>query len=98
MTTKEEMLTALRDLSITTDVLVNGLAAGNLDKGREAVSVLLMQGMNYFGPKSTVMQQFFPVWDAIKDHIDRSDGPRAMGQARLWKTQLEEVIAIVANG
>lgn len=98
MNSKEEMLTALRDLSITTDVLINGLAADDLDKGHEAVSVLLMQGMNYFGPKSSAMQQFFPAWDAIKNHIDRGDGPRAAGQARLWKTQLEELISIVTNG
>lgn len=98
MNSKEAKLAALRDLSITTDALVNGLAAGDLGKGHEAVSVLLMQGMNHFGPKSTAMQQFFPVWDAIKSHIDRGDATQALGQARLWNGQLHEVISIVTNG
>ncbi len=78
----EAMLTALNELAITTDILIKGLSDSDLDKAHEAVSVMLMQGMDFFGPESTAMKQFFPVWDAIKSYIDRSDVPQALGQAR----------------
>jgi len=95
---QEAMLTALQDLAITTDILIKGLSDNDLDKAHEAVSILLMQGMDFFGAQSTAMQQFFPVWDAIKRHIDQGDVPRALGQARTWKTQLHEVISLVKQG
>ena len=91
------MLAALQDLSRTTDILLKSLAASDDDKAHEAISVMLMQGMNYFGAHSPVMKQFFPVWDAIKSHIDRSDMPRALRQAQTWRTQLNEVMVIVQN-
>ena len=91
----EAMLNALRDVAITTEFLIKALEARDLDKAHEAVSIMLMQGMNQFGPQSAVMKQFFPVWDAIKRHIDQSDTDSALGQARLWSKQLQEVISIV---
>ncbi len=99
MTTQSEaMLAALQELATTTDILIKALSDNDSDKAHEAISVLLMQGMDFFGPKSTAMQQFFPVWDAIKSHIDRHDVQRALSQSRTWKTQLHEVISIVKQG
>lgn len=94
----EAMLNALHELAITTDILITSLSGNDLDKAHEAISVLLMQGVHFFGAESAAMQQFFPVWDAIKNHIDRSDVPRALGQARTWKTQLHEVVSLVKQG
>lgn len=95
---QDAMLTTLQDLAITTDILIKGLSDKDLDKAHEAVSILLMQGMDFFGAESPAMQQFFPVWDSIKSHIDRSDVPLALGQARTWKAQLHEVISLVKQG
>ena len=91
----ETVLTALQELAITTDVLIKGLSDKDLDKAHEAVSVMLMQGVDFFGAD---MHQFFPVWDSIKSHIDRCDVARALGQARTWETQLHEVISLVKQG
>jgi len=91
------LLEAWNDLSATTDVLLASLEASDEDKAHEAVSVMLMQGLNYFGSNSVAMKQCFTVWDAIKLHIDRSDLTRALSQARRWRAQLDEIISIVGQ-
>lgn len=95
---RQGMLGALRDLAQTTDVLIRSLERQDLEKAHEAISVLLMQGMDYFGPASALMQQCFPVWDAVRSHIDRGDAALALGQSQVWSRQLDEVIAIVEQG
>ena len=95
---QEAALQALGELQTTTGILLAYLVASDAEKSHEAISVMLMQGMEYFGAESPAMQQFFPVWDAIKTHIDNSDLQRAEGQARTWETQLLEMIEIVKNG
>jgi K+/H+ antiporter YhaU regulatory subunit KhtT len=91
------MLNALNELQITTDILLEALSRNDLDKSHEAISVMLMQGMDFFGPEHPAMQQFFPVWDAIKQHIDSGNVERAVGQTNTWKKQLQEVVEIVKN-
>ena len=99
MTTQSEaMLAALQELATTTDILIKALSDNDSDKAHEAISVLLMQGMDFFGQESTAMQQFFPVGDAIKSYINRHDVQRALSQSRTWKIQLHEVISIVKQG
>ena len=63
---QEAMLAALEELRKTTSILLSALNSFDRDKAHEAITIMLMQGMDFFGPKSTAMQQFFPVWDAIK--------------------------------
>lgn len=84
-------------LGETTDILLTSLISEDMDKSHEAVSVLLLQAMNIFGPDHTVFQQCFPVWDAIKLHIDANNQERALSQARTWKKQLDEVKAIISS-
>ncbi len=95
---QQTMLAALRDLAQSTEVLTRSLDDHDLEKAHEAISVLLMQGLTYFGPESPAMQQFFPVWDAIKNHIDHRDVLRASEQVQVWDRQLHEVISIVEQG
>ncbi len=95
---QQVMLQALEDLQNTTDILLGGLAASDDEKSLEAISVMLVQGMNHFGGESPAMQQFFPVWDAIKSHIDRSDFERALSQTTTWQNQLRELIETVKAG
>jgi hypothetical protein len=93
-----EQTTALDVLNVfgeTTDILLKALAKPDLDKAHEAISVLLMQGMEMFGREHPLMCQFFPVWDAIKSHIDSDNVERALSQTITWKKQLAEVKAIV---
>lgn len=91
---KARTLAALGELSVTTDVLVQGLTSSHGDRAHEAICVMLMQGMDFFGRDSVAMKQFFPVWDAIKSHIDRADLPRALQQTETWRIQLREIISI----
>lgn len=92
---KESMLLALEELSRTSDVLLNALSLDDEEKSHEAISVILMQGIELLGRRSTAFQQFLPVWEAIRSHIDRGDLSRALGQAQTWKAQLLEVISLV---
>lgn len=92
------MINALNDVDSTTDILISALLNSEEDEAHEAISVMLMQGMHYFGDNEVVMQQFFPVWDAIRADIESARMEEALRQARTWKVQLQEVIEIVRNG
>lgn len=87
----------LGELQSTTQILLEALREGDFSKAQEALSVMLMQGRDAYGPEHPAMNQFFPVWDAIKGHIDRADADRAIGQTEIWERQLAEVIEIVRD-
>lgn len=91
------MLNQLNELQNTTEVLRDSLANSDLDKAHEAISVMLMQGMDFFGPEHPAMKQFFPVWDMIKRHIDAGNIHEASGQTSTWGRQLGEIIELVRN-
>lgn len=91
------MNSVLGELHATTQVLLEALRGGDLDKAHEAVSVLLMQGMTMLGAEHPAMKQFFPVWDAIQKHIAKGDSSSALGQADTWNRQLSEVMQIVRS-
>jgi hypothetical protein len=94
---KQQFLSALDDLSQTVQILTGALTTGDSDKSHEAVTILLQQGLMYFGAESEVMKQFFPVFDRIKRHIDANNLSSALGQTRVFEQQLGEVITIVAS-
>ena len=81
----------------TSDILISALMSGDMDRSHEAVSILLMQAVEIFGQEHPVFQQCFPVWDAIKSHIDENNQERALSQAQTWKRQLEEIKRIIAS-
>jgi hypothetical protein len=91
------MINALNDLDATTNILLAALLNSKEDSAHQAISVMLMQGMHYFGNNDAVIQQFFPVWDAIGNDIESIRMEKALSQARTWKAQLQEVIEIVKN-
>lgn len=97
-TQSNPMLDVLNDLDATTDILLAALSNSDEDKAYEAISVLLLQGIETIGKDHPVMQQCFPVWDAIRNHIESLDLERAHSQTVTWKRQLGEVIEIVQNG
>ena len=92
------MIASLEEINATTEVLIKALDSNDLDKSHEAISIMLLQGMDFFGPQSPAMQQFFPVWDRIRAYIDSQDLLLARGQTEIWHSQLKEIIAIVRNG
>ena len=94
---KQQVLSSLEDLSQTVQILIGYLTAGDSDKSHEAVTILLQQGLAYFGAESEVMRQFFPVFDRIKRQVDANNLSKALGQTRVFEQQLDEVIAIVTN-
>ncbi len=94
---QQQMLYALNDLSLTTQILMDALSNNDSDKSHEAVSVLLMQGLGHLGADSPAMQQFFPVFDNIKRYIDTDDLATALGQTRIFERQLKEIVEIVRN-
>ncbi len=92
-----KMIEALKIIDATTSILLEALQADDKDKAHEAVSIMFMQGMDIFGPNDPTMQQFFPVWEAIKNHIVASNIEKAKGQTKTWQSQLQEVIQIFEN-
>lgn len=92
---KQGILFALNDIDLTTNKILESLESDNLDKAYEGISIMLMQGMNHFGPQSPAMQQFFPVWDSIKSYIESKDMDSAIGQTKVWQRQLHEIISMV---
>jgi len=98
--TNSNMIQSLEDVAVsaTTQILINHLSAFDEGKSHEAISVLLMQGLTLLGQKSVAMQQFFPVFDTIKRRMDSSDLQGALGQAREFQTQLNEIISLIRKG
>ena len=94
----ESICAALDSLSETLLILSQKLTEADEDDSHEALSILLMQGLELFGPESVLMQQLFPALDAIKNQLDTSDYGTAMYQTdRLWE-QLDQVRALVRAG
>ena len=91
------MIDVLRELQISTNILLGALASNDLEKANEAISVMILQGMGMLGSDHPAMQQFFPVWDAVQKHIELGDVEQATGQAETWNSQLTEVIALISK-
>ena len=97
----ENQETVLRNLaawSETLDVLIQHLTAVNEDASREAVFVLLLQGLGFFGGPEGPMSHLFPVVDSIRSKIDKPDLEGALRQATLFRQQLNEVRVLVCSG
>ncbi len=91
------MLNELLELQTTTKILLVALVDNDREKANEAISVLLMQGTDWFGPEHPAMQQFFPVWDAIRSHLENGNVEQALNQSQTWDAQLSEVINLVKS-
>jgi len=80
------------------DLLLRHLAADDEDGAREAVFVLLIQGLGLFGgPEEEPMGHLFPVLDSIKGKIEKSNLDAALRQALLFRQQLEEVKVLIQD-
>jgi hypothetical protein len=93
-----QIFEGLRDLSQTTQILIQALTDGDDDKAHEAVTILLAQGLNYFGAETVLMQQFLPVFDRIKQLVEAMDLPGALRQTHLFDKQLVEITELVSRG
>jgi hypothetical protein len=71
-------------------------AAADLEEINESMFVILLQGLDLFGPD--LMKECFPVLDVIKNRIDSSDLDAALRQAIIFRKQLEGVAALVRGG
>ena len=91
----ENMVNALKELGTTSGILVEALRRNDSEKAHEAVTVLLMQGMELFGPTSVAMQQFFPVFDSIKTRIDAGNLVGALSQTEVFQAQLQEILEMI---
>jgi hypothetical protein len=81
------------------DILLQHLAADDEDGAREAVFVLLLQGLGLFGgPEEGPMGHLFPVLDSIKGKIEKSSMDAALRQTILFRQQLEEVKVLIQAG
>lgn len=91
----ESILSALKDLGTTSQILSGHLRSSDSVKAHEAITILLMQGIDHFGPDSVAMRQFFPVFESIKMRIDAKDLNSALGQTETFQKQLQEIIAMI---
>ena len=94
----ESILAPLSLWTLTLNVVIERLTSADGD-AHEALTVLMMQGLHLFGgPKSPVMQQFFPVLNSIKAKLDDSDLDGALSTANRLREQLDEVRMLVRAG
>jgi hypothetical protein len=87
----------LREISISLWYLVDALIARDNDKAFEAISVTLLQTMEFYGPDDIAAKEFFPVYEVIKDRIDAGDLDGALRQTRRLLKQIDEVFSIIAQ-
>jgi len=81
------------------DILLRHLAADDEDGAREAVFILLLQGLGLFGGhEEGPMGHLFPVLDSIKGKIEKSSLDAALRQALHFRQQLEEVKVLIQAG
>jgi hypothetical protein len=88
---------AITELGASVDVLIRFLMEGDADQAFEAISIILLQTLHSFGRDSVATHQFLPVYDRIKARIDTMDLEGALRQARLFRQQLLEVHALLAD-
>jgi len=94
---QKQALSALDIQLETMGVLIPALERQDDDKAHEAVTILLTQALDLYGPEHPVFQQFFPVMDTIEKRISSHDLEGALRQARLFLGQLHEVKEIIAQ-
>jgi len=61
----------LDELLYTLGVLGKALRAKDTDKAFEAVTVLLMEFTEFFGPDSSIFAKTFPFLEKLKEHIEK---------------------------
>ena len=76
------------------EILIQHLTKAEGGASREAMFVLLVQGLGLFGD-SMLMQECSPVLKVLKSRIDRADFDGALAQALSFRKQLEEIRALV---
>ena len=94
----QQMTNNLDVLLETMSILKAALTKQDGDKAHEAISVMLLQGIQLFGEDSVAMKQFFPVMDVIQRRIDGLDLAGALRQSELFETQINEIKALIRQG
>lgn len=94
----EALSATLRQWMNILSVLIRHLTMADEDASKQALAVVLMEGLRLFGgPDAELMKQCFPVLDAIRNQIEVSDLDGALRQTLLLKHQLDEVRELVCS-
>lgn len=94
---QRQALAAIDILLETIGVLIPALARQDDDKAYEAVTILLTQALEIYGPEHPIFQQFFPVMDTIEKRISTQDIVGALRQSELFRSQLHEIKGLITN-
>ena len=95
---KDNALASLDELLATGEILLKNLYVSDKDNGdsaMEAISVMLMQLFDFYGPTSPTAQQLFPAMDVIKSRIDRGNYVGAIWDVENFIKSLKEIRKIV---
>jgi hypothetical protein len=97
-TLKEKALAAIEDFIATNDILIRKLSDNDEDGAYEAISVMLMQVFQIYGPESAVMRQLFPVMGIIEKFVSSSNLKAALAQTLIFEKQLHEIRTLILQG
>jgi hypothetical protein len=95
---KDKALASLDELLSTGEILLKNLYASDKDNGdsaMEAISVMLMQLLDFYGPTHPVAKQLFPAMDVIKSRIDHGNYVGAIWDVENFIKSLKEIRKIV---
>jgi len=98
---QRRLLAIFDDLLETARILHGKLLQAHQDNGdgaHEAISVMLMQTMNYFGADSPAFQQLFPAMEQVKRRIDTANYVGAIWAAEDLTKALREIRALIEAG
>ena len=97
---KVKVLATLDELLFTAKILLKNLAVSDWDNGDsafEAISVMLLQLLEFYGPEHLAAQQLFPVMDRIQTRIRFRNYIGARLDAEYLIKALKEMRTLVEN-
>lgn len=97
---KDKALASLDDLLVTGRILLENLKGADKDNGdgaAEAISVMLMQLVNAYGPHHQVTQHLFPALNTIRARIDGTNYVGAIWDAESLIESLKEIRRLVES-
>jgi|SRR5579871_885003 len=95
---KDKALASLDELLSTGEILRKKLHVSDKDNGdgaTEAISVMLMQLLHFYGPTHPAAKQLFPAMDRIKARIDQANYVGALSDVEYLIESLKEIREIV---
>ena len=81
------------DLISTLEIVRDAVWAKNRDKGLEAITVFLMQFMDFFGHSQSIISKMLPILEEPKNQIKAGDFDEAVARVLallIWLRQVRE--------